>query len=114
MAYEKDTVVIVEYDKLKRIYKNADKTKLELVDDLLHKAAFLKVELGHLEWQVRTYGTTQVSNKGNMRVATAYKAFLQTLPVYQNVIKSIAKIMEESDNENDDAFDDFMKKAEGA
>ncbi len=107
-----DNQVLKEYEKLKDIYKNSDATKLKLCDDLLSKAAFLKVQISNLEKQIKKQGTIQRSSKGNTRVSLPYKTYLQTLGVYQNVIKSIDKIMDSSDEETDDAFDEFMKKVE--
>ncbi len=46
-----------EYERLKTLFTNADETKVDLVDELLKKAAFLKVELDMLEWSIRKCGS---------------------------------------------------------
>ncbi len=107
-----DNQILIEYENLKSIYKNSDATKLRLCDDLLSKAAFLKVQLKDLENQIKKQGSIQRSSKGNSRVTMAYKTYLQTVGVYQNVLKSIDKIMEGSSDDGDDAFDEFMKKVD--
>lgn len=108
-----DNQIDTEYKNFKNIYKNSDVTKLELCDDLLSKAAFLKVELKELESKIKKQGSIQYSTKGNSRVTIVYKTYLQTVGVYQNVLKSIDKIMANTTDEGDDAFDEFMKKADG-
>lgn len=107
-----DNQVLIEYENLKSIYKNSDATKLKLCDDLLSKAAFLKVQLIDLEGQIKKQGTIQRSTMGNTRISLAYKAYLQTVGVYQSVLKSIDKIMEGNEDDVDDAFDEFMKKVD--
>lgn len=111
MAINKDEQVKKEYERLREIYKGAEETKLRLVDELLHRASFLKIELSGLEYQIRKIGSVQYSNKGNARITTAYKSYLQTVSVYQNVIKAIDKIMESTTVDEDDAFDEFIKQA---
>lgn len=108
----KDNQVLIEYEELKSIYKNSDTNKLRLCDDLFSKAAFIKVQLKDLENQIKKQGSIQRSNKGNTRVTMAYKTYLQTVGVYQNVLKSIDKIMDGNDEDTDDAFDEFMKKVD--
>lgn len=111
MSSSKDELVQKEYMRLRKIYEGADDSKLKLVDELLYRGAFLKVELCDLEYQIRKLGCVQYSNKGNARITTAYKSYLQTVSVYQNVVKAIDKIMESSVIEEDDAFDEFIKQA---
>ena len=41
-----------EYKRLKNLFTNVDESKTELVDELLKKASFLKVELDGLELQI--------------------------------------------------------------
>lgn len=108
----KDELVKKEHESFREIYRNSDPLKLQLCDDLLNKAAFLKVELRLLEGSIKKTGAVQYSTKGNIRVAVAYKTYLQTVTVYQSVIKSIDKIMANTADTDDDAFDEFLKKAE--
>ena len=42
------TAVRKEYERLLALFKDVDETKTKLVDELLHKAAFLKVQLDEL------------------------------------------------------------------
>ncbi len=45
-----------EYKRLKLLFKNVDESKADLVDELLKKAAFLKLELDNLEKKIMKYG----------------------------------------------------------
>ena len=99
-----------EYARLAALFTNVDKTKLELVDELLKKAAFLKVELDDLQTLVRKHGAVEFSSKGNSRQTQCYKTYIQSLGVYQNIIKTLNTIMGRNAIDEDDEFDEFMKQ----
>ena len=92
------TAVRKEYERLLALFKDVDETKTKLVDELLHKAAFLKVQLDELQKQVATY---------------SYKTFLTSLAVYQTVIKTLNSILGRNAVDEDDEFDNFMKSLGG-
>lgn len=100
-----------EYQRLKKLFDNVDETKNELVDELLKKAAFLKVELDTLEVKIKKYGSIEVSNKGNTRESIYYKTYLSTVSIYQGIIRTLNTIMGSNVIDDDDSFDEFMKKA---
>ena len=99
-----------EYERLKALFTNVDESKTELVDELLKKASFLKCELENLESLVRKYGSTQRSNKGNVRESIYYKTYLSSLNVYQGIIKTLNTIMGKNIVDEDDEFDEFLKQ----
>jgi hypothetical protein len=41
-----------------------DETKTELVDNVIQRAAFMKVELSKIQSQILKHGTIQISSKG--------------------------------------------------
>jgi len=100
-----------EYKRLKKLFEGIDNVKEELVDELLRKSAFLKVELDKLEEVIKSTYVVQVSNKGNQRVNLAYKTYLQSLTTYQSIIKTLNSILGRSIEDGDDEFDDFIKNA---
>ena len=102
--------VKTEYERLKSLFTNVDESKTELVDELLKKASFLKCELENLEGLVKKYGSVQKSNKGNVRESVYYKTYLQSLNVYQGIIKTLNTIMGKNIIDDDDEFDDFIKQ----
>lgn len=97
-----------EYKRLKNLFANVDESKTELVDELLKKASFLKVELDGLELQIKKYGSIQKSNKGNVRESIYFKTYLQSINVYQSIIKTLNTIMGKNSIDEDDEFDAFL------
>ena len=97
-----------EYERLKALFINVDESKAELVDELLKKASFLKFNLDTLELQIQKNGAIEKSNKGNVRESIYYKTYLQSVNVYQSIIKTLNTIMGKNVIDPDDEFDDFM------
>lgn len=102
-----------EYERLKSLFSRIDETKIELVDELLKKAAYLKVELDNLQRDIDRNGVIQVSNKGNTRVNLAFKTYLQTVSIYQGIIKTLNSIFGSTVDDGDDEFDEFIRNAGG-
>lgn len=98
-----------EYERLSALFKDVDETKTKLVDELLKKAAFLKVQLDELQEEVVERGAVEYSSKGNSRQTPCYKTFLASLGVYQTVIKTLNSVMGKNAIDEDDEFDEFMK-----
>ncbi len=107
----KSKFVYEEYERLKSLFLVVEENKQHLVDDLLQKAAFLKVELDSLQEQIKKYGSVQISNKGNQRETVAYKSYLSSLSLYQTIIRTLNSILGKNISDNDDDFDDFIKRA---
>lgn len=101
-----------EYIRLKKIFDVVEDKKNELVDELLKKAAFLKAELDGLEEKIKKYGSIEVSNKGNTRESIYYKTYLTSVSIYQGIIRTLNSIMGTGVTEDDDEFDEFVKKAQ--
>lgn len=105
-------LVDIEYKRLLLLVKDVDETKKQLLDELLHKAAFLKVKMDGLENQLKDGGTTQISSKGNIRISQRYKVYLTSLATYQHVIKTINSIVGKTKIDEEDDFDEFIKSIE--
>ncbi|MFH2116702.1 MAG: hypothetical protein ABII85_01520 [Bacillota bacterium] len=101
----------LEYERLKSLFSSVDPTKSDLVDNLIHEAAFMKIELGILQEQIRKYGSVQVSSKGAQRQTEAAKYYTKLINSYGTVIKTLNLIMGKNVIDGDDAFDEFLKKA---
>ena len=106
-----DRLIEREYKHFIDIYSGADDTKLKIANDLFWKAAFLKVQLYALEDKIKRTGAVEYSNKGNSRVSLSYKTYLQSISVYQSLLKTIDKIMGSGEDDDTDEFDDFILKA---
>ena len=107
-----DDKVRKEYERLSALFKDVEESKTKLVNELLLKAAFLKVQLDGLELQIKKYGAVQMKN-GEFRESVPYKTFLSSLAVYQTIIKTLNSIMGKNTIDEDDEFDEFMKKLGG-
>ena len=105
--------VYEEYQRLKKLFINVEESKAELVDELLMKASFLKSELDTLEKQIQKYGTIETSNKGNVRESIYFKTYLQSINVYQSIIRTLNTIMGKNVIDPDDEFDEFMSSIKG-
>ena len=102
-----------EYERLKSLFKDVDVSKAELVDELLKKAAFLKVQLDDLENEINEFGAIIHYSDGSSKQSPAYKSFLSSLGTYQAIIKTLNQIMGTDVVDEDDEFDDFMNKVNG-
>ena len=105
--------VDAEYQRLLLLVKDVDETKKQLLDELLHKAAFLKVKMDILEEKMKRGDVTQKSSKGNVRISQRFKTYLASLQAYQQVIKTINTIAGKNKIDDDDEFDEFMRSIKG-
>lgn len=103
--------VELEIERLRSLFSSVDETKAKLVDNLIDQVAFMKVELGILQEQIRKHGAVQVSNKGAQRQTEAAKYYTKLINSYGTVIKTLNSIMGKNVINVDDAFDDFLKRA---
>lgn len=101
--------VLKEYQRLKILFNEVDDIKKKLIDELLKKASFLKVELDKLEDKINSTYVVQFSNKGNQRINIAYKIYLTSLSTYQSIIKTLNSIIGKNIDEGDDEFDAFIQ-----
>jgi regulator of replication initiation timing len=112
VAMGKMSEISMEYERLKSLFKSVDQTKAELVDNLLNEAAFMKVQLSNLRKQIETYGAIQISNKGAQRQTEAAKFYTKLVNSYSAIIKSLNTIIGKNLIDEDDEFDEFMKRLE--
>ena len=100
----------LEYERLKSLFSLVDESKIELVDNLIYQAAFMKVELDKLQEQMIKYGAIQISNKGAQRQTEAAKYYTKLVNSYGTVIKTLNSILAKNVIDDDDEFDLFMEK----
>ena len=100
--------VSIEVERLRSLFSSVDETKAQLVDSLIEQAAFMKVELGILQEQIRKHGAVQVSNKGTQRQTEAAKYYTKLVNSYGTVIKTLNSIMGKNIIDEDDEFDKFI------
>lgn len=100
-----------EYKRLISLFSLVDESKKELVDTLIHQAAFMKVELDKLQGQIRKYGAVQISTKGSQRQTEAAKYYTKLVNSYGTVIKTLNTILGTQVDDGEDALDEFLKRA---
>lgn len=100
-----------EYNRLKSLFSNIDNVKSDLVDNLIYQAAFMKVELDSLQEKIRKYGAVQISSKGTQRQTESAKYYTKLVNSYGTVIKTLNSILGKNVVDDDDAFDEFLKRA---
>ena len=101
-----------EYNRLKLLFTSVDPTKSELVDNLINEAAFMRVQLENTQAQIKKYGAIQISSKGSQRQTEAAKFYTKLVNSYGTVIKTLNTIMGKNMIDDDDEFDEFMKRLE--
>jgi len=93
--------VNIEIERLRSLFSSVDENKTKLIDNLIEQAAFMKVELGILQEQIRKYGAVQVSSKGAQRQTEAAKYYTKLINSYGTVIKTLNSIMGKNIIESD-------------
>lgn len=101
----------LETERLRSLFSSVDKNKTKLVDNLIEQAAFMKVDLGILQEQIRKPGAIQVSSKGAQRQTEAAKYYTKLINAYGTVIKTLNSVMGKNVIDGDDTFDKFLKRA---
>lgn len=105
-------MISIEYERLKSLFSLVDESKTELVDNLIYQAAFMKVELDKLQEQIRKHGAIQISSKGTQRQTEAAKYYTKLVNSYGTIIKTLNTIIGKNIIDDDDEFDEFMKRLE--
>ena len=80
------------YNHLKKIFKNADKVKMEINDDLLRNVAFMTVTLYKLQEEINDKGVVEKFEQGKQRFLRenpALKSYNTTLKNYASAIKQL-------------------------
>lgn len=104
-------IIDLEYKRIKVLFNNVESSKSELVDNLIHQAAFMKVELDVLQEQIKKHGAVQVSNKGLQRQTEAAKYYTKLINSYSTIIRTLNSVMGKNTDDDDDAFDEFLRNA---
>ena len=72
----------------------------------------MRVQLENTQEQIKKYGAIQVSSKGSQRQTEAAKFYTKLVNSYGTVIKTLNTIMGKNMIDDDDEFDEFMKRLE--
>lgn len=101
-----------ETNRLKKLYKDLDKNKKQLVLKLIENAAFMSITLENLKEEIKNNGVKEfyMNGKGQFgyKESVESKNYNVTIKNYMNVIKQLNDMLPEKKQINeDDEFDKF-------
>lgn len=101
-----------ETNRLKKLYKDLDKNKKQLVLKLIENAAFMSITLENLKEEIKNNGVKEfyMNGKGQFgyKESVESKNYNVTIKNYMNVIKQLNDMLPEQKQINeDDEFDKF-------
>lgn len=93
---EKTKKIKKEAARLKKVFKNLDKNKLDTVNSLISNAAFMAVSLEELQEAINTYGYTSEYQNGENQCGTKkspeVEIYIALSKNYAVVIKQLADL----------------------
>ncbi len=92
---EKEKRIKKEMNKIKKVFKNLPKEKLQKINDLIYRASFLLVMAQDMEEELLNCGTYTT------RTVNASQTFLKTHPLckdYRDTIKSYQAVIKQLDD----------------
>lgn len=88
-----------EYNKLKRLYAELPENKLKLVTPVIQNAAFMKVTLEDLQYEINEEGYTDDYRNGNeqsgRKASAKLQAYTSLMKQYTVVIDRLQKMLPE-------------------
>lgn len=108
----KNEVFEQEKLKLKKIFKEVEPAKAELVEGLIDDAAFFKAENAQLKEILAETGMIKIHPKHRniQKPVEAAKQYRQNVNSYSTVIKTLNGVLQKNAIEPEDPFDVFLKK----
>ncbi len=108
-----------ELKKLKKIFKNIPKDKKNLVEKLIETAAFMSVELKHLEDYISKYGVSEEYQNGKdqygTKMSTEASAYNTMVKNYTSIIKQLIELLPDGlpGTKEGNALMNFVTKPKG-
>lgn len=111
----KDTLVNREINRLTKLSKDIDANKRLTAKGLIEEASFMKATLQELKEMIDKQGPIDEMPQGEysiLREHPALKSYNTMVQRYTNIINQLTNLhpKEETKQEVDDGFDDFLKK----
>lgn len=109
---EKKDVFNKELEKLREIFKKIDPEKADLVDGLIHDAAFLKSENFELRNRLAETGMVEFhpTNPRLQRTVEAAKQYLKNVNSYAVIVKTLNGVLMKDVIDDEDEFDKFLRE----
>ncbi len=102
-----------ELKKLKRIFKNIDKQRKDIVEHLIVNAAFMAVQLEELQEHIEEYGCTEEYRNGENQYGKKKSSEVEVYNVmvknYTTVIKQLLELLPASTKAEKDELLEFLK-----
>ncbi len=100
-----------ETNRLKKLYKDLDKNKKQLVLKLIENAAFMSITLENLKEEIKNNGVKEfyMNGKGQFgyKESVESKNYNVTIKNYMNVIKQLNDMLPTEEKPKDDGFEKF-------
>lgn len=101
-----------ELARLKKLFKNVDQVKAELVEGLIEDAAWLRVQNEELKELMSGTGMLKVhpEHRQIQKPTEAGKQYLKNVNSYAVIIKTLNGILQKDQMEEEDEFEKFLKE----
>lgn len=110
---EKEKKIKQEFNKLKKLFKQLEKDKVELANRLMQQAAFMFITLSELQQIINTEGSVDLFEQGSQKMIRehpAVKTYNATIKNYNATIKQLSDLLPKTEAKvkTDDGFNDFV------
>jgi len=112
----KEERIVKEERRLKRVYRDLSKDKASITQGLIRRASYMRTTLEDLEkdldengmWEMFSQSENQEPYERERPAARLYNTINKN---YQSIIKQLSDLLpKEAPKEDDDGFDDFLRK----
>lgn len=109
---EEDKLRNKELRKLRRIFKNVEKDKKDLVEQLIENAAFIAVELKKLQEHIAEHGCTEEyqngANQKGKKKSSEVEVYNTMIKNYTAIIKQLTDLLPAGEGTGADALLEFI------
>jgi len=109
---EKSKIKTSIHSKLKKVFKDLDKTKYKVVEDLIEQVAFMGAELKDLSEIIKRDGSIEEYQNGKwqkgIKLSAATQAHSTIIKNYNTALKQLTELLKSDGKDLDDGFDDFL------
>jgi hypothetical protein len=112
---EKDKLIKKEITRLKRIYKDLDKNKMDTAQSLIKNAAFMSITLDDLQETINRSGTIckyqNGENQWGYKKSPEVEVHIAMTKNHSAVMKQLSDMLpKQQPIQEDDGFDDFLNE----
>ena len=110
----KDGRILKEEKRLKKIYRNIDKEKMNAVEGLIQRAAYMRIQLEDYERDINDNGYIEMFTQSERtdpyeRERPVARLYNSTGKNYQTLIKQLTDLLPKDEpKKTDDGFEDFV------